>query len=149
MSQKHLLRFIKKKLKSEPQMVFFSFFVLLVKRICISVNDLWLLGCDTSRWQRSDSRASVWIVTSHWYVIVCHLFDWLLFKFVCLFVCFKAYDLNANTLDVHADTTVCFLILCFFGINVYFRFDEFQNFQMFHRFDKFNLKYNPCGQVQI
>lgn len=33
-----------------------------------------------------------------------------------------AYDLNVDTLDMHADKT-------------------------FHRFDKFNLKYNPVGEV--
>lgn len=35
------------------------------------------------------------------------------------------YDLNVDTLDMHADK------------------------HTFHRFDKFNLKYNPCGQSQL
>ncbi|CAJ1939946.1 unnamed protein product [Sphenostylis stenocarpa] len=35
------------------------------------------------------------------------------------------YDLNVDLLDVHADKTT------------------------FHRFDKFNLKYNPCGQSRL
>ncbi|GAX72628.1 hypothetical protein CEUSTIGMA_g84.t1 [Chlamydomonas eustigma] len=35
------------------------------------------------------------------------------------------YDLNVDTLDMHADKT------------------------LFHRFDKFNLKYNPCGQSRL
>ena len=34
-------------------------------------------------------------------------------------------DLNVDTLDVHADKNI------------------------FHRFDKFNLKYNPCGQSRL
>lgn len=36
-----------------------------------------------------------------------------------------AYDLNVDTLDMHADKTI------------------------FHRFDKFNLKYNPFGQSRL
>lgn len=36
-----------------------------------------------------------------------------------------AYDLNVDTLDMHADKNI------------------------FHRFDKFNLKYNPCGQSRL
>lgn len=36
-----------------------------------------------------------------------------------------AYDLSVDTLDVHADKNT------------------------FHRFDKFNLKYNPCGQSRL
>ncbi|KAL7238857.1 hypothetical protein ACSBR2_004872 [Camellia fascicularis] len=35
------------------------------------------------------------------------------------------YDLNVDLLDVHADKSI------------------------FHRFDKFNLKYNPCGQSRL
>jgi hypothetical protein len=35
------------------------------------------------------------------------------------------YDLNVDLLDVHADRNT------------------------FHRFDKFNLKYNPCGQSRL
>ena len=35
------------------------------------------------------------------------------------------YDLNVDTLDVHADNST------------------------FHRFDRFNLKYNPCGQSRL
>eukprot|EP01117_Protostelium_nocturnum_P009497 TRINITY_DN3387_c0_g1_i1.p1 TRINITY_DN3387_c0_g1~~TRINITY_DN3387_c0_g1_i1.p1 ORF type:complete len:753 (+),score=234.64 TRINITY_DN3387_c0_g1_i1:66-2261(+) len=37
----------------------------------------------------------------------------------------NTYDLSVNTLDVHADKHI------------------------FHRFDKFNLKYNPCGQSRL
>jgi AMP deaminase len=36
-----------------------------------------------------------------------------------------SYDLSVDTLDVHADKHI------------------------FHRFDKFNLKYNPCGQSYL
>jgi hypothetical protein len=41
-----------------------------------------------------------------------------------IFLFFLRYDLNVDLLDVHADKST------------------------FHRFDKFNLKYNPCGQIQ-
>ncbi|PRQ44891.1 putative AMP deaminase [Rosa chinensis] len=40
-------------------------------------------------------------------------------------ICFKTYDLNVDLLDVHADKST------------------------FHRFDKFNLKYNHCGQSRL
>lgn len=40
-------------------------------------------------------------------------------------VCLPSYDLNVDLLDVHADKNT------------------------FHRFDKFNLKYNPCGQSRL
>ena len=36
-----------------------------------------------------------------------------------------AYDLSIDTLDMHADSGT------------------------FHRFDRFNLKYNPCGQSRL
>lgn len=37
----------------------------------------------------------------------------------------RSYDLNVDTLDMHVDKTT------------------------FHRFDRFNLKYNPCGQSRL
>lgn len=37
----------------------------------------------------------------------------------------RSYDLNVDLMDVHADKST------------------------FHRFDKFNLKYNPCGQSRL
>ena len=37
----------------------------------------------------------------------------------------SGYDLNVDTLDMHADKNT------------------------FHRFDRFNLKYNPCGQSRL
>ena len=40
-------------------------------------------------------------------------------------ICANRYDLNVDLLDVHADKST------------------------FHRFDKFNLKYNPCGQSRL
>ena len=46
--------------------------------------------------------------------------SWLIFLLV-----FLRYDLNVDLLDVHADKST------------------------FHRFDKFNLKYNPCGQSRL
>lgn len=42
-----------------------------------------------------------------------------------MFFVFDRYDLNVDLLDVHADKST------------------------FHRFDKFNLKYNPCGQSRL
>jgi len=42
-----------------------------------------------------------------------------------VFISFNRYDLNVDLLDVHADKST------------------------FHRFDKFNLKYNPCGQSRL
>jgi adenosine deaminase len=42
-----------------------------------------------------------------------------------IFLFFLRYDLNVDLLDVHADKST------------------------FHRFDKFNLKYNPCGQSRL
>ena len=52
----------------------------------------------------------------------------LLGKFLCnncLCLPQNRYDLNVDLLDVHADKST------------------------FHRFDKFNLKYNPCGQSRL
>jgi hypothetical protein len=51
-------------------------------------------------------------------------------KFLTLLEVFEslnltAYDLNVDTLDMHADSSI------------------------FHRFDKFNLKYNPFGQSRL
>ena len=42
-----------------------------------------------------------------------------------MLLCVRRYDLNVDTLDMHADKNI------------------------FHRFDKFNLKYNPCGQSRL
>lgn len=46
---------------------------------------------------------------------------------MCLISCKSGcrHDLNVDTLDMHADKNI------------------------FHRFDKFNLKYNPCGQSRL
>jgi hypothetical protein len=46
-------------------------------------------------------------------------------KFHYFLTSFNRYDLNVDLLDVHADKST------------------------FHRFDKFNLKYNPCGQSRL
>jgi hypothetical protein len=79
MHQKHLLRFIKSKLKKSP-------------------DDEVLLDRKTGR----------------------------VLKLIEVFQQLKltAYDLNLDTLDMHATDT-------------------------FHRFDRFNLKYNPCGQPEL
>lgn len=57
-----------------------------------------------------------------------YMFEKLAHEFVltyALSVLFFRYDLNVDLLDVHADKST------------------------FHRFDKFNLKYNPCGQSRL
>ncbi|KAK9127442.1 hypothetical protein Syun_016239 [Stephania yunnanensis] len=78
MNQKHLLRFIKSKLRKEPDevVIFRDGTYLTMKEVFESLD---LTG----------------------------------------------YDLNVDLLDVHADKST------------------------FHRFDKFNLKYNPCGQSRL
>ncbi|KAK6922075.1 AMP deaminase [Dillenia turbinata] len=78
MNQKHLLRFIKSKLRKEPdEVVIFRDGKYLTLREVFESLDL------------------------------------------------TGYDLNVDLLDVHADKST------------------------FHRFDKFNLKYNPCGQSRL
>ncbi|KAI9111439.1 hypothetical protein K1719_017129 [Acacia pycnantha] len=78
MNQKHLLRFIKSKLKKEPD--------------------------------------EVVIFRDGKYMTLKEVFESL---------DLTGYDLNVDLLDVHADKST------------------------FHRFDKFNLKYNPCGQSRL
>ena len=77
MNQKHLLRFIKSKLKREPheQVIYRDGKFLNLREVFESIN-------------------------------------------------LSGYDLNVDTLDMRADNT-------------------------FHRFDRFNLKYNPCGQSRL
>eukprot|EP00803_Ostreobium_quekettii_P007072 evm.model.scf_2483.1 EVM.evm.TU.scf_2483.1 scf_2483:1820-9003(+) len=78
MNQKHLLRFIKCKLRKEPdEIVIFR-----------------------------DGK----------YLTLAEVFESLQLT---------GYDLNVDTMDMHADKNI------------------------FHRFDKFNLKYNPCGQSRL
>lgn len=78
MNQKHLLRFIKKKIKESPdeKVISRDGKTLTLKQVFESLN-------------------------------------------------LTPYDLSVDTLDVHADNSI------------------------FHRFDKFNLKYNPCGQSRL
>ncbi|KAK4479751.1 hypothetical protein RD792_015283 [Penstemon davidsonii] len=78
MNQKHLVRFIKSKLRKEPD--------------------------------------EVVIYRDGQYLTLKEVFDSLELT---------GYDLNVDLLDVHADKST------------------------FHRFDKFNLKYNPCGQSRL
>nr|XP_011463511.1 PREDICTED: AMP deaminase-like isoform X2 [Fragaria vesca subsp. vesca] len=78
MNQKHLLNFIKSKLKKEPDEV-----------------------------------------------VIFRDGKYLTLKEVFKSLDLTGYDLNVDLLDVHADKTT------------------------FHRFDKFNLKYNPCGQSRL
>ena len=79
MNQKHLLRFIKSKLRKEPD--------------------------------------EVVIFRDGKYLTLAEVFESL---------SMTAYELNIDTMDMHATGG-----------------------QTFHRFDKFNLKYNPCGQVSF
>eukprot|EP00210_Caulerpa_lentillifera_P000119 g114.t1 len=78
MHQKHLLRFIKSKLKKEPD--------------------------------------EVVIFRDGKYLTLKEVFESLQIT---------SYDLNVDTLDMHTDKSI------------------------FHRFDRFNLKYNPCGQSRL
>lgn len=78
MHQKHLLRFIKSKLRKEPD--------------------------------------EVVIFRDGKYLTLKEVFESLKLT---------GYDLNVDTLDMHADKS------------------------LFHRFDRFNLKYNPCGQSRL
>jgi AMP deaminase len=78
MHQKHLLRFIKSKLRKEPD--------------------------------------EVVIFRDGKYLTLAEVFESL---------GLNGYDLNVDTLDMHADKNI------------------------FHRFDRFNLKYNPCGQSRL
>ncbi|KAK6943472.1 AMP deaminase [Dillenia turbinata] len=80
MNQKHLLRFIKSKLRKEPD------------------------------------EEMVVIFRDGTYLMLKEVFEAL---------DLTGYDLNVDLLDVHADKST------------------------FHRFDKFNLKYNPCGQSRL
>jgi AMP deaminase len=62
-----------------------------------------------------------------WVYMLCfyqypHCEEWFWYSILNLHV---RYDLNVDLLDVHADKST------------------------FHRFDKFNLKYNPCGQSRL
>ncbi|XWS55515.1 hypothetical protein CRYUN_Cryun09bG0006700 [Craigia yunnanensis] len=87
MNHKHLLRFIKSKLRKEPDEEFPHCFV-----------------------------QKVVIFRDGTYLTLKEVFESL---------DLTGYDLNVDLLDVHADKST------------------------FHRFDKFNLKYNPCGQSRL
>lgn len=100
---------------------------------------MFVLGGDFQRWDLYDIErglqefrlnrvlnnvlAFLFQICTESYVIflICML---LFLRDICmLLVC--RYDLNIDLLDVHADKNT------------------------FHRFDKFNLKYNPCGQSRL
>lgn len=87
-------------------------------------------------------RAWIWLGNFFYYFLVSHENGWIITVLditisSCLFYLFlngswslvksvlNRYDLNVDLLDVHADKST------------------------FHRFDKFNLKYNPCGQSRL
>jgi len=97
------------------------------------------IGCHIQRWNIFDSERGFWELGSNWVMElfinwwqqVSLLYFFLLFiqvnspVYVCPFSVLHRYDLNVDLLDVHADKST------------------------FHRFDKFNLKYNPCGQSRL
>ncbi|CAL0330951.1 unnamed protein product [Lupinus luteus] len=92
MNQKHLLRFIKSKLRKEPdEITNFSSYA-----ICIDMQ-----------------------------VVIFRDGKYMTLKEVFESLDLTGYDLNVDLLDCHADKST------------------------FHRFDKFNLKYNPCGQSRL
>ncbi|KAJ4840242.1 hypothetical protein Tsubulata_033901 [Turnera subulata] len=91
MNQKHLLRFIKSKLRKEPDEVY---------------SDL-------------PTNLSIQLV------VIFRDGKYMTLKEVFESLDLTGYDLNVDLLDVHADKST------------------------FHRFDKFNLKYNPCGQSRL
>ncbi|KAJ8445922.1 hypothetical protein Cgig2_009851 [Carnegiea gigantea] len=94
MNQKHLLRFIKSKLRKEPDE---------------AIDDFNLMSKDVAFLQ----------------VVIFRDGTYLTLKEVFESLDLTGYDLNVDLLDVHADKST------------------------FHRFDKFNLKYNPCGQSRL
>ncbi|XP_021908594.1 probable AMP deaminase isoform X2 [Carica papaya] len=85
MNQKHLLRFIKSKLRKEPD------------------------------------EATLMLLQ----VVIFRDGKYMTLKEVFESLDLTGYDMNVDLLDVHADKST------------------------FHRFDKFNLKYNPCGQSRL
>ncbi|XP_054783211.1 AMP deaminase-like isoform X1 [Prosopis cineraria] len=93
MNQKCLLRFIKSKLRKEPD--------------------------------EGGERASSKGLLSNAEVVIFRDGTYLTLKEVFESLDLTGYDLNVDLLDVHADKST------------------------FHRFDKFNLKYNPCGQSRL
>ncbi|KAG6429664.1 hypothetical protein SASPL_107716 [Salvia splendens] len=95
MNQKHLLRFIKSKLKKEP-------------------DEVEILQCFDSK-----------VVLPSTNVVIYRDGQYLTLKEVFDSLDLTGYDLSVDLLDVHADKST------------------------FHRFDKFNLKYNPCGQSRL
>jgi AMP deaminase len=112
MNQKHLLRFIKAKLKRNSDEI-----VIIRDGKALTLSEVFKTLNMTGQWGRGVTQlvanASILPLLSAHHVL-CML------ALVCLLFSCPAYDLNVDTLDMHADKT-------------------------FHRFDKFNLKYNPVG----
>lgn len=101
-------------------------------------NFLIYSGCNISRWDLPDLERGFWESGFNWVIIpyfrlkfLCQFLEWFLvncnYKLLCdiIYIFLNRYDLNVDLLDVHADKST------------------------FHRFDKFNLKYNPCGQSRL
>lgn len=115
MNQKHLLRFIKKKIKSCPDEVVINSkgIKLTLAQVCV-------------RWYQAT------YANKNYFVKV--------FEEMHL----NSYDLNVDTLDVHAVRVHMYLIVQYINmLNSFVLKDR----NTFHRFDKFNSKYNPIGKL--
>ena len=90
-------------------------------------------GCNISRWDVFDPERSFcelgfnWVLTFSFTYFCSKRKGWVITQLIIIHFCFhlSRYDLNVDLLDVHADKST------------------------FHRFDKFNLKYNPCSQSRL
>ncbi|XP_038721553.1 AMP deaminase-like isoform X1 [Tripterygium wilfordii] len=119
MNQKHLLRFIKSKLRKEPDevVIFRDGTYLTLKEVFESLDLTGLVKFVLVVLSQMIALSLPFIYSSDIYKS--------LEKKINIYICSNRYDLNVDLLDVHADKST------------------------FHRFDKFNLKYNPCGQSRL
>ncbi len=113
MNQKHLLRFIKKKLKQCPD-------------VCVQIRNICTLCSRVLSQEVVIYRDDKYLTLSE------------VFKSLNL----TSYTLSVDTLDVHVRS---FYYLCCSYNWLTLQADK----NTFHRFDKFNLKYNPCGQSRL
>lgn len=118
------LSFLAQKMKGSSVGWYFS--LIDEKHICrllyLEMESIW-------HW-RKFLRVWTWLGTGFlmlidFYLQKLHSFCFLILLVVLICWEFFRYDLNVDLLDVHADKST------------------------FHRFDKFNLKYNPCGQSRL
>ncbi|KAF9680053.1 hypothetical protein SADUNF_Sadunf06G0080000 [Salix dunnii] len=139
MNQKHLLRFIKSKLRKEPDEVkawisllmhcSYPFFFPEPKQhppISSFLSPLVVIFRDGTYLTLKEVFESLDLTGQGFFFFFVLIFILLYREGCCLIdICLSRYDLNVDLLDVHADKST------------------------FHRFDKFNLKYNPCGQSRL